>query len=78
MRTLALSERGHLASRNLEFYFTASARTIDDRVAALRELPGRFAVVRKIAGDTPNLDLAAIFPDPAVTELEPLVFCTDS
>jgi len=39
----------------------------------LRDLPGRFATVRKIAEDTPNLDLVAIFLEPATTELEPTV-----
>jgi hypothetical protein len=64
--TLALAERGYLASRDLEWYFATTARTTDDRVAALRELPGRFAVVRKIAEETPNLDLATISPEPVV------------
>jgi hypothetical protein len=66
--TLALSERRYLASRDLEWYFTALSRSVDDRVAALRELPGRFATVRKIAEDTPGLDLASILPKPAALE----------
>jgi hypothetical protein len=70
--TLALSERGYLASRDLEWFFAAPASSIDDRVAALSALPGRFAIVRKMAEDTPNLDLAAIFPEPAISELEPV------
>jgi ribonuclease PH len=69
--TLALCDRGYLASRNLEWFFAAPASSIDDRVAALRELPGRFAIVRTLAENTPNLDLAAIFPEPAISELEP-------
>jgi hypothetical protein len=64
--TLALAERGYLASRDLEWFFATTVRTTDNRVAALRELPGRFAVVRKMAESTPNLDLAAIFPEPAI------------
>jgi hypothetical protein len=68
--TLAQSDRGYLASRDLEYFFTTTARTTDDRVAALRELPGRFATVRKIAENTPNLDLATIFPEPTISELE--------
>jgi hypothetical protein len=69
--TLAQSERGYLASRDLEYFFATTARTTDDRVEMLRQLPARFAAVRKIAEDTPNLDLAAIFPEPAISELEP-------
>jgi hypothetical protein len=65
--TLALCERRYLASRDLEWYFAAVSRSTDDRVAALRELPGRFATVRKMAEDTPGLDLASILPEP-VTE----------
>jgi hypothetical protein len=69
--TLALSERRYLASRELEWFFAAPSRSVDDRVAALRELPGRFETVRKIAEDTPNLDLASVLPEPAETNLEP-------
>ena len=55
--TLAQSERGYLASRDLEYFFATTARSIDDRVAVLRELPGRFATVSKLAEDTPGLTL---------------------
>jgi hypothetical protein len=63
--SLAQAEKGYLQTRDIEYYFTTTARTTDDRIAALRELPSRFAAVRKIAEDTPNLDLAATFPEPA-------------
>jgi hypothetical protein len=69
--TLGLCERRYLETRDLEYFFATTARTTDDRIEALRQLPGRFVVVRKMAEDTPNLDLAAIFPEPAVTSLEP-------
>jgi hypothetical protein len=65
---LALCERRYLETRDVEYFFTSSSRSIDDRVAALRELPGRFATVRGIAEDTPNLDLAAVLPEPSATE----------
>jgi len=67
--TLAICHRSYLESRNLEWFFNAPARSVDDRVAALPELPGRSATVRKIAEDTPGLDLASILPEPAATEL---------
>jgi hypothetical protein len=69
--TLGQCERGYLASRDLEWFFASLSRSIDDRVAALRELPGRSATVRKIAEDTPGLNLASLLPEPAATELEP-------
>ena len=65
--SLVLSERRYLASRELEWFFATPSRSTDDRVAALRELPGRFATVRGIAEDTPNLDLASVLPEPATT-----------
>jgi hypothetical protein len=68
--TLALADRGFLQSRDLEYFFISPAGSIDDRVAALRALPGRYAAVRKIADDTPNLDLSTIFPEPAISEVE--------
>jgi len=70
--TLAQSERGYLASRDLEWFFATTARSIDDLVAALRELPGRFATVRGIAESTPGLDLASVLSEPAATNLEPV------
>jgi hypothetical protein len=59
--TLALCERSYLASKDLEWYFVTLSRSIDDQLAALRELPGRFVSVRQMAEDTPDLilDLAA-------------------
>ena len=69
--SLVLSERHYLASRDLEYFFATPSRSIDDRVAALRELPGRFVTIRGIAENTPNLDLASTLPEP-VTELEPV------
>jgi hypothetical protein len=71
--TLGQCERGYLASRDLEWFFATHPRSIDDRVAALRELPGRSATVRKIAEETANLDLASILPEPAATNLEPVL-----
>jgi hypothetical protein len=65
--SLAQCDRGYLASRDLEWFFAAPASTADDRIEALRQLPGRFATVRKMAEDTPGLDLSSI-PEPAVTE----------
>jgi hypothetical protein len=65
---LAQAEKGYLQSRDLEYFFATPSRSTDDRVAALRELPGRFAIVRKIAQETPGLDLSSILPEPAATE----------
>jgi hypothetical protein len=56
--TLALCERRYLETKDFEWYFASLSRSIDDRVAALRELPGRFATVRKIAEETPNLEIS--------------------
>jgi hypothetical protein len=56
----------------LEWFFATTSRSIDDRVAALRELPARFATVRGIAEDTPGLDLSSLLPEPAATNLEPV------
>ena len=66
--TLALCERGYLASRDLEWFFATTSRSIDDRVAVLRELPGRFATMRRLAEETPGLDLSPLLPEPAATE----------
>jgi hypothetical protein len=66
--TLALCERRYLASRDLEWFFATLSRSIDDRVAALRELPGRSETVRKMAEDTADLDLSSLLPEPAATE----------
>jgi hypothetical protein len=52
----------------LEWFFATQSRSVDDRVAALRELPDRFATVHKIAEDTPDLDLASVLPEPATLE----------
>jgi hypothetical protein len=67
IETLAVCHRSYLESQNLEWFFATASRSIDDRVAALRELPGRFATVRQMAEDTPGLDLSSILPEP-VTE----------
>jgi hypothetical protein len=69
---LAQAEKGYLQSRDLEYFFATPSRSTDDRVAALRELPDRFAIVRKIAQETPGLDLSSILPEPAATNLEPV------
>jgi hypothetical protein len=68
--TLGLCERRYLETRELEWFFATTVFTTDDRIEALRQLPGRFAIVRKMAEETPNLDLAAVFPEPAINELE--------
>ena len=70
--TLALSDRRYLETKDFEWYFATPSRSIDDRVAALRDLPGRFATIRKIAEDTANVDLASVLPEPAI-ETENLV-----
>jgi hypothetical protein len=62
VETIAVCHRTYLESQNLEWFFATYSRSIDDRVAALRELPGRFATVRKIAENTADLDLSSFFP----------------
>jgi len=76
--TLGQCVRRYLASRDLEWFFATLSRSIDDRVMALRELPARSATVRKMAEDTPGLDLSSLLPEPAATEREPVAVCTAS